>query len=595
MEKTSEPPASTPPLRYKKPRILTIDLPVSLAQRLRGAGYNVLPGTFGRPYKVKKGDDFVPIIAKASVPHYAEQDIVAIDLTPPSLADRPQGEKHTSFGELDWFAKASWGEIDPRPRVMDWLRDDSNRILRSGGAFILFAEPRLHQKMVLASFENDYFREFQVRREIEEDNWSILSVLDQSHLRVEAEFGTDIKVTRGLGQFSSFLHRHVPDATFSATLHPLSRLSEHGDGPVFVPLATNKFGDTVACVLFPRKSGEGLVLILPHFVDKEKAVADLIEAVLPEMLPRLFPDHEGGRWVHRVEYEHGAVLERKAAQLEVQRKANEEVARLEREIDAERGRMGFLHGLLTKSGIALVDDVKQSLEFVGFTRLANVDECEGSEVNKQEDLQVLDKSPTILLEVKGLAGLPTEGDTLQVTKYVLRRIRQWQRADVIGLSLVNHQRNLPALERDHANAFTEQQVQDAMQNGTGLMTTWDLFRLIRGMTQWGWPSAAVKDVFYGHGRLSQIPSHYRPVGTVVHYWTANGAVSIDLSGDTLRIGDRVGYIFADGFIEEEVTSLQFEKKAVSEAHPSQRVGMKTTLNRDEIPVGTRVFRVASFT
>src|SRR5206468_3493884 len=131
-----------------------------------------------------------------------------------------------------------------------------------------------------------------------------------------------------------------------------------------------------------------------------------------------------------------------------------------------------------------------------FKKVISVDEAETDSPNKQEDLQVQDRSPALLVEVKGLAGQPTESDTLQVTKYIMRRMKQWGRTDVHGMSLVNHQRNMPALDRDHENVFTAQQVQDAEHNGTGLMTTWELFRLLRGKTQWGWPDEAVCDVFY---------------------------------------------------------------------------------------------------
>ena len=377
------------PVRYKKPKIITLDLPVSLAERLRTAGYNVMPGTLGRPYKVQKGDGFVPVVVKASVPNFSEQEVVVIDLDPPKAADGPEGEKVTPLGELDWFAKASTGVIDPRPRVMTWLKDDSDRILKSGGVFVIFAEARLRQTTVLAAVVSDYFRDFRVRQKIEEDNWSILTALSTDHLKIEADYGTEIKVSEGLGLLTPFLRRHFAGATFSATFHPLYPLSENGNGPIFFPLATSKFGDTVAGGLLPRKTGEGIVLILPQIEDKEAAVIDLIQTVLPEILPRLFPDHEGGRWVHREEYEHYSILERKLAQLEVQRKANEEVARLDREIEAERDRFGFLHGLLTKSGKPLVMDLKRALEFIGFQRVVDVDEVDDAEANKQEDLQIL--------------------------------------------------------------------------------------------------------------------------------------------------------------------------------------------------------------
>jgi hypothetical protein len=579
---------------YKKPKILTVDLPESLLKRIQKAGYNVLSGTFGRPYKVQKGDGFLPIVANPSLPNYSEQDVVIIDMTAPNSVDGPEAEKHTTPGELDWYAKTSEGVIDPRPRIMTSVLDASDRILNAGGAFILFAEARIRPTMVLANIGSTFgARELIVKQEIDRDNWSFLSLLSRDHLKVKSEFGTEIKVSDGLGIFSSFLRRHITNSTFSATLHPLYPLTADGNGPIFFPLATSKFGDTVAGVLLARKKGEGLVLILPQLKDKEAAVFELVQTILPEFLPRLFPDHEGGRWVHRDEYEHPAILERKAAQLEVQMKANEEVARLDREIETERDRLGFLHGILTKSGKALVSDVKRALEIIGFGQVVDVDEDNDTEANKQEDLQVLDKSPSLLLEIKGLGGMPTEGDTLQVTKYVLRRIRQWNRTDVIGLSLVNHQRNLPAMERNHANAFTEHQVQDSTQNGTGLMTTWDLFRLIRGMVRWSWPAEAVRGVLYGSGRLPQTPSHYTIVGTVAHYWTERNAVSIEVSGDGLCVGNRVGYLFADGFFEEEVTSLHLEKTPVREARPQQRVGMKTNLKRGEIPVGTLVYNIVT--
>jgi len=188
--------------------------------------------------------------------------------------------------------------------------------------------------------------------------------------------------------------------------------------------------------------------------------------------------------------------------------------------------------------------------------------------------------------------MPTEGDTLQVTKYVLRRMKKWGRTDVHGLSLVNHQRNLPALDRDNQNVFTEQQVQDAEQDGTGLMTTWDLFRLLRGKARWRWPDNSVRDLLYRTGRIPTYPAHYSLVGTVAKYWPERNAISIDIEGQQpLRVGDRVGYLLPTGFHEEEVTSLHLDRQAVQEAFPGQRIGHKTTLGKADIPLGTQVFKV----
>src|SRR5437870_2963562 len=107
-------------IRYPKPKILCVDLP-GTPEALKAAGYNVRGGTFGRPYKVEKSDGYTPIVGRPLLPNYAEQEIVIINLEPPETADGPEGEQATSPGELDWYAKASTGVIDPRPRVMTWI------------------------------------------------------------------------------------------------------------------------------------------------------------------------------------------------------------------------------------------------------------------------------------------------------------------------------------------------------------------------------------------------------------------------------------------------------------------------------------------
>ena len=148
-----------------------------------------------------------------------------------------------------------------------------------------------------------------------------------------------------------------------------------------------------------------------------------------------------------------------------------------------------------------------------------------------------------------------------------------------GVFLVNHHRNVPALERDHENVFTEQQLEDAESTGMGLTTTWDLFRLIRGMIQWNWPKKTVQDTFYGRGRLSQLPSHYSLIGTAVHFYDGASVVSIQLANGSLRVGQRLGFLLPHGFFEEDVVSLGVEKQKVEQAQPGQKVGHKTTLGR----------------
>jgi hypothetical protein len=81
----------TPAVRYQKPKILLVDLPESAATKLLAAGFNVHSGTFGQPYRVPVSDKILPVFREARLLNYNEQEVVIIDLTPPEMAEKPDG------------------------------------------------------------------------------------------------------------------------------------------------------------------------------------------------------------------------------------------------------------------------------------------------------------------------------------------------------------------------------------------------------------------------------------------------------------------------------------------------------------------------
>jgi hypothetical protein len=530
------------------------------------------------------------VFVQAHLPNYTEQEVVIIDLTSPEPSDAPEGTKAVAEGEPDWFARAGRGVIDPRPRVMAMVSGDWNRILQAGGAFVVFAQPRLRQELVYTTARHGMLDR---AREIHHDNWSFLPILSQENIKIVSDHGTESQVRPTVDFLEKFLRSHQPSLIFEADLTPTFWTTLEGSRFEFFPLVDNKFGECIGGIVYAKEPNRGRILILPQVKDKVRAVYELVAIILPEISRHLFPDFEGDRWVHAEEYEHPSVLERMAAQRRVREEADAKIAALDKDIEAERDRLGFLHGILTRTGDDLVGDLREVLRFVGFKKVETPPEEEGA--NKQEDLQVHDRSPCLLLEVKGLAGQPTEGDTHQGTKYVLRRMKQWKRTDVGGLFVVNHRRNLPALDRDHEHVFTQQQLDDAVENGIGLTTTWDLFRLVRGMVRWGWPESTVQDVVYGKGRLPSVPSHYLTAGTVAHFYSEISVLSIDVDEPGLRVGDKVGFLFPTGYFEETITSLQVDRQNVSQAQPGQRAGYKTTLKRKDVPVGTPIYVVRSAT
>ena len=566
---------------YQKPKILLIDLPDTDLDSVRSAGFNASSGTFGSPYKVKFEYDYQPIIHEAYLPNFTEQEIIIIDLTAPETIDSPESERVLYRGDYDWWAKGSRGKIDPRPMVMMRVRYAFDRILDHDGMFVIFAQPRLYQKLVWANNLPGYIPDDQGTQA---DNWSFLSIL--SHIEIKSDVGEEIIVPNQDHQLFRFLRNAIKDAMYTATFKPTPAMKNS-----WAPIVNGKFKECVVGGLLAPENSKGRILILPQISKDADTIVTLLREVLPELSPHLFPHMEGLRWVERDEYELDSVLKYKTDKVEVRERANRDLEDLDKKITEERDRLGFLHGIITNTGDDLVESVKSCLEFIGFEQVIDVDkqiQNQATSAPKQEDLQVHDKSPTLLLEIKGLSGLPHESDTLQVAKYIQRRMKEWNRTEVRGVSMINHQRNVPALERDNQNVFTAQQIEDTQHNGTTILTTWDLFLLTRGMMKWKWNPKAVQDLFYQSGRMPKIPTIYKPIGKIVNYWEKIGVVGVQISENKLHKGERIGYVTPEGYLEEEVSSLQVKNQDVEETIPGQLVGIKTRYPKNFLRKGTIV-------
>jgi len=573
-----------PHVRYLKPRIMLIDLPGDVHRRLEDLGYNVASGTLGHPYRVPVSGDFVKVVADYALPAYEEQEIVVIDLSAPGTLPGPAGQLLVQEGKADLLAGSLGGVVDPRPAVMHFVKTDFDRIIAHGGCFLVFAAPRVEHKYLLV--ERNLYRSGDRQEEAAWDNWCLLSTLSSEHIQVSRRHGDEMAAISGEASVCATLGKHLGASSYECTLERKYNLSEDE----WRPLAVNKYGETVSVALFPH-TAKGFVLVLPQVADKAGLVIELVQEALPDLEPRLFPHVVGRRWVQQPQYELPGVLQLKKNKDAVTKRANERLAELDSAIDRERSEMGFLHDILTTSGEDLVKAVEQCLRFIGFKNLVNVDELlsqERGEVPRQEDLQILDQSPSLVIEIKGLAGLPTEADSFQVVKYVNRRMKEWERTDVQGLSIVNHQRNLPALERNHERAFTQQQVDDAEQSGVGLLTTWELFLLVRGMLEQDWDPSHLRSLFYRTGRIGRVPAHYERVGLVFNYWAKVAAVGIDVQESPLRLGDRVGFVLPGGFAEQVAESIQLDGTPVEAAEVGQKVGLQTPLDQGMLREGALV-------
>lgn len=572
-------------VKYKKPKILLIDTEEEVVNEISSAGFNVSVGTFGVRYSVEISSELIPIHQQDDLPNYPEKEIIIIDLKPPNKIKNPK-QVMAVHGEKYVVVKSDLGIIDTRPYSMITVQKSFNRIFYNGGLFVVFARPRLNQQMFIAE---RFFDKYPNPCPVLYNNWSFLSILSgEPYLtEIKSEKGEEIEFYKPEYKKYSFLKEIIKNAEFYSTFEIGYKLNKD-----FEPLLTNKFGDIVGGIIKNDLKG-GRILILPDVSKKAKLIKKLFYEFLPELSPHLFPDFEGFKWIQQDKYELDSTLLYKKDKIKVELEAKKRIKDIDEEINKERKKYSFLYGIITKNGRGLVGDIKLCLEFIEFNEVLDVDkENENKDsIMKQEDLQIKDGSPILLIEVKGLSGTSRESDTFQVVKYINRRMKKMNRTDIRGISIINHQKNIPALQRDNENVFTDQQIEDAKSNDCTILTTWDLFLLIKGMIKWKWNGKVIRELFYKSGRMPRIPAHYKCIGKVVNYWVQKKVVGIKILKNKLHQGDRISYIIPEGYLEEDVLSLQFDKRNVEEVSLNQLAGIKTVFSKNELKKGTLVYKV----
>lgn len=493
------------------------------------------------------------------------------------------------------------GRVDPRAAVMVRVQKEMDRIYRHGGVFILFGAPRVDPNAVLAMGDRSgalvpcdpsgapaplgY-----AARRIEADNWSLLS--DLRWLQVRSDTGREMDAAdNGFARVLG-IENYFKAGRFECVIEPAWSLTKR-----WVTLAVNKYGEPVAGVILPdleeQEQATGLIFLFPQVERRADLVTELVDRVLPGMAPRLFPDAVGSRWTRLPEYDLPGIGELRNEINRIEGGARARVRELEEQIKAERSRFGFLHDLLTTTDDDLVQAVIRALEAIGFkdVRDADADAKAAGDIGPlREDVRIMDAVVPVLVEVKGINGLPKEAQSLQVTKYLVPRMREWQRSDLRGLAIINHQRGLPGLGRENEHVFQADVLASAEEQGFGLLTTWDLFRLVRGFLVHGWRHDDIAGLFLTPGRIRPIPVHYKLIGTVEEFWPKAGALGIRLQS-ALHVGDRLAYELPVDFLEEDATSLQMDKQDVDEAKEGDYVGASTALTKDQARKGVRVYRV----
>ena len=566
-------PTSGNPLPRTKPRILLVDMSTDWAKSIETAGYEASRGTFGTPLSVSKSEDLLVVPMSHRLPDFAEQEIVLLNLASP----RPvEGELNKGKrGVPEWSQTCIKGVIDPRPLVMHLLRDTARRIVEHGGMLVVTATGQWPSTYAHGDWNSGYQPEEGL------SPWSLLSGI--AEMDVENEGGSEIVFENCA--LAQFLKRGAEGARYSCVLSP-----PHNHEENWLTLAKNKYGRDVAGMLVTGEKPIRGILILPEMPNLHLLAKELLEDWIADWNPSIFPHLEGQSWVHRREYEVPQISELLQQIETVKKEAEQRTTDLQGEIEKTRSTNPHWYGLLRGTDDELVAAVIDALGKCGFKKVTDVDKeakANGKNAQLREDIQIHDRTPVLIVDVKGVRGHPDDDEARQAEKHATMRMREWKRTDVQPLTIINAQRHLPPDERDQI-AYRKEIVENARDTGLGLMTTWDLFNILRNAARHHWPVVATQDIFYRVGRIDPVPSHYVELGKIVKTWEHTfGVVPIG----QIAVGDTLAVQIGDGFEQIVAETLQVDTKETQCGNAGQNVGVRCDRASKRFRQGCRVFGV----
>lgn len=551
------------------PQVCLFDIDSGTQNLLQEKLFNCTSGSVGSYVDVPKKQGYQSLLQPDQfVPEdLHEYDVVVLDLGAKNLTSLNQNvlEKKGAIAGNTPFALLSrypQQVFNSKPFGVNSIRPILNTLLKKEKVVIIFSDAAVVEEyeIVRIGFEKNQVED---RR-----SFSNMHVYDGMP-SYKNKIGRKLKLLSEETKISIFLAKYLPGTEYRVEFdHPLVR---ENDAVVpssnFVPLILNEDGHVVS--FFQSVSG-GFVFMFPQFADKEGFLLELLTGYLPEFCPELFPHNGQFGWLDDGSYPLPGEAELIRERVQIESKYKLDLAGNENSIAALKVEFGFLRELVSATGDDLVKAISFYLEWLGFESVVNMDEH--SSVIFEEDIQVDCSDCLLVIEVKGIGGTSTDKQCSQISKIKYRRCEERGRFDVYALYIVNHQRYLSPGKRVNP-PFTKEQINDAVLDKRGLLTTYDLYKayflVMEGMLE----KSYVRDRLFDVGLVNLSPSGFKSLG-VVHEVFKGGEVGIViLDGAVLEVGMRLAAKKGDNYTMHSVIELQLDGVKVQRVEQGE-VGVK---------------------
>jgi len=383
------------------------------------------------------------------------------------------------------------------------------------------------------------------------------------------KFGNEMYAVEKSGIFFDVLDKHIPNSTYDVVFsHPTIFDASHQSilDPNFIPLIINSDDEIVS---FIRSFGNKVFIFLPQMNDKSSILLELLTHQLPTIYPDIFPFNAEFNWLKDKTYSLPNELELYREKDKMILEFNDEIVQFKKEIDENHRKYEYLHNLITNTGSDLVNTVEFFFKYLGFKDVINMDET--NPVVKEEDLQVVIDEGLLVIEVKGIGGTSKDSECSQIQKIKTRRSKEREKFDVYGLYIVNHQRYQPPLIRTNP-PFNEPQIQDAINDERGLLTTWQLFNLYFSIEKGIITKEDARKALNNFGLIEFTPSNSVPLGKAkeIHY---NGKVIIIDISTKIKLNQELIIQNGNRYYITKILELKKNDMAIEEAE-SGEIGIK---------------------
>ena len=382
-------------------------------------------------------------------------------------------------------------------------------------------------------------------------------------------YGTEVKlcdnkISKTL--FETFLN----DIEYCETYwKPTIRINDKEvDDKHFIPLLETKSGSIIS---YLWATDNDITIMLPQTKRKIEMLQVVFQEILYKYFSEYFPEVAESAWINNPSCllpNQFSLLQEKT---KLEDKYKEDLANIERRIQDNNNKYGYLHVLLTGTDDELVSAVITFLKWLGFENVIDKDKYLDKDFN-EEDIQIeVPNGGLLLLEVKGINGTSTDAQCSQISKVVHRRSREQKRFDVHGLYVVNNEKNI-APEKRTTPPFNEQQIKDAEYDERGLCYTWRLFNLFFEIEEGIIRKEEARNALFVNGLIDFRPQVIE-VGIPYKYYNQHSIACVEIKEHVVNVGDYFYYKDDIRWKKVKILSIQQESKNVESA-TNGRFGFK---------------------